>query len=358
MAFIAQNIVDHQLKELTHALTHVNKVDLEAFVQPASIDIPIGNKAYLVENGFLPFAEKIQTIMDQEGFIIEEYDLTKKTRLIKNKTYLIPILDVTLPKHVSAVFSPKSSIGRIDLMVRTIVDQFGYYDEMPAGSSGSVWLEVTPLSFDVEITAKTPLNQVRFFDQEKESTINVQPQELIVNNTHDPLSNLFFAPNKYSLSLATQGDTIIGYQARQTARAIDMSQRDLDIHHFFEPVFANDDGSVMLRKDVFYIFATREFLRIPASYSVEMDASNTKIGELRAHYAGFFDPGFGAQTGAQGVLEIRTSEDKLIRHGQQICTISIHENTSTPKLLYGQRENNYQGQTGPRLAKYFKKQQS
>ncbi|MFT4250806.1 MAG: 2'-deoxycytidine 5'-triphosphate deaminase domain-containing protein [Candidatus Woesearchaeota archaeon] len=102
MALIPKNIVDYQLKELAGAIIHVDNVSLEEHIQPASIDLPIGKTAYLVENGFLPFKETIQSIVRQEGFIIEEYDLTKKTRLTKNKTYLIPLLSVSLPEHMEA----------------------------------------------------------------------------------------------------------------------------------------------------------------------------------------------------------------------------------------------------------------
>ena len=50
-------------------------------------------------------------------------------------------------------------------------------------------------------------------------------------------------------------------------------------------------GSV--NPDEFYILASREFVAIPEKYAAEMRAYDTRVGEFRAHYAGFFDPGFG-----------------------------------------------------------------
>lgn len=82
------------------------------------------------------------------------------------------------------------------------------------------------------------------------------------------------------------------------------------------------------------------------------------VGELRAHYAGFFDPGFGFGThgdlrGAIGVLEVRPHETINIYHGQPICLMEFFRNASVPMRPYGSVGNNYQGQQGPKLAKYF-----
>lgn len=43
----------------------------------------------------------------------------------------------------------------------------------------------------------------------------------------------------------------------------------------------------------FYILATKEFISVPLNLSAEMVPFSHLVGELRAHYAGFFDPGFG-----------------------------------------------------------------
>lgn len=78
------------------------------------------------------------------------------------------------------------------------------------------------------------------------------------------------------------------------------------------------------------------------------------IGDFRAHYAGFFDPGFGGENGAIGVLEVRSYEDIVINSNQPICAIQIYKNLEVPNTAYGEVGNNYQGQLGPKLSKFFK----
>ena len=82
------------------------------------------------------------------------------------------------------------------------------------------------------------------------------------------------------------------------------------------------------------------------------------VGELRAHYAGFFDPGFGYGTdgerkGTVAVLEVRPHETITIYDGQPICLMEFFKNTARPAKPYGYSGNNYAEQVGPKLAKYF-----
>lgn len=87
------------------------------------------------------------------------------------------------------------------------------------------------------------------------------------------------------------------------------------------------------------------------------------IGELRVHYAGFFDPGFGYGTNGQikgtvGVLEVRPHETITIYDGQPICLMEFFQNAQTPDKHYGSANNNYHNQIGPKLAKFFKEDTS
>lgn len=85
------------------------------------------------------------------------------------------------------------------------------------------------------------------------------------------------------------------------------------------------DGFLWLEKGRFYIFSTYEYIRVPSDFAVEMMAFDTTSGEFRAHYAGFFDPGFGhgedgEVKGTPAVLEVRAYEDDLVvRHRQPIA---------------------------------------
>ena len=50
---------------------------------------------------------------------------------------------------------------------------------------------------------------------------------------------------------------------------------------------------IVLDPERFYLLLSEESVRVPPSLAAEMTAFDPTSGELRTHYAGFFDPGFG-----------------------------------------------------------------
>jgi deoxycytidine triphosphate deaminase len=119
------------------------------------------------------------------------------------------------------------------------------------------------------------------------------------------------------------------------------------------------EAGQVLEPEQFYIFSTRERLRIPPDVCAELVAFDATKGELRTHYAGFIDSGFGwsASDRAQGarlVLEIRTHDVPfLLEHGQPLFRIEFMRNEAEPDILYGGAGSSYQMQ-GLRLAKQFR----
>ena len=157
---------------------------------------------------------------------------------------------------------------------------------------------------------------------------------------------------------------IIGWEALATSDVVDLSQRNVHpASRFFRPLLASScvesgKAKITLEKDRFYILATKERISVPTHLSAEMVPFSHHIGELRAHYAGFFDPGFGygrdgSIKGTVGVLEVRPHETVTIFDGQPICLIEYFKNVSKPDVAYGDAGNSYQNQRGAQLAKYF-----
>ena len=90
-----------------------------------------------------------------------------------------------------------------------------------------------------------------------------------------------------------------------------------------------------------------------------MTAYDPSSGELRTHYAGFFDPGFGFGEhgdlpGVQPVMEVRAHDVPfMIEHGQRVCTLTFERMLQRPEKLYGAAiGSSYQGQ-GLILSKHF-----
>ena len=157
-----------------------------------------------------------------------------------------------------------------------------------------------------------------------------------------------------------EGD-LIGYRAKKHAGRIDLERRDYDPLDFWEPIRFRKTSSLILDPDEFYILMTKEAIAVPPEYAAEMMPYDTRAGEFRVHYAGFFDPGFGwnAQTNkagsSRGVLEVRSHEVPfLLEHGQTVGWLRYERMAARPELLYGQHDSssNYQGQS-LKLAKQF-----
>jgi dCTP deaminase len=74
-------------------------------------------------------------------------------------------------------------------------------------------------------------------------------------------------------------------------------------------------------------------------------------GELRTHYAGFFDPGFGygrgVRRGSKAVLEVRPHDVPfLVEDGQLFCKLCLEHTLAIPQVTYGADLNShYQFQT-------------
>jgi dCTP deaminase len=154
----------------------------------------------------------------------------------------------------------------------------------------------------------------------------------------------------------------VGWRARKHAGLIDVDKpASQPAARFWEAVTADDlsKGGLVLNPDEFYILASQEYVTVPADYAAEMRAYDTRVGEFRAHYAGFFDPGFGmSEIGAQptrAVLEVRSHDVPfLIEQGQTVCRLVYEPMAVQPDTLYGSAgsTSNYQSQ-GLKLAKHF-----
>jgi dCTP deaminase len=129
-----------------------------------------------------------------------------------------------------------------------------------------------------------------------------------------------------------------------------------DAYDFWEPVFAESDGGVVLELEAFYLLLSREGVRIPPGYASEMTAFDPTSGELRTHYAGFFDPGFGhsgSGIGSRAALEVRAHDVPFkVEHGQRVCKLVFFAMEAEPIELYGDVGSNYQFQTET-LSKHF-----
>ena len=115
-----------------------------------------------------------------------------------------------------------------------------------------------------------------------------------------PISRAAF--RSASISRAPAANALIGYRAKRHTGVIDVERRaGYDFADFWEPMRARTDATLILDPDEFYILASKEAVQVPPDYAAEMVPFDPLVGEFRVHYAGFFDPGFGyAGAGGRG----------------------------------------------------------
>jgi len=375
---IAGVLSSQEILELIHknVITSENGIEKD-LIQPASIDLRLGIKAWRVPASFLPGkGNKVSSRL--KDLAMHEFSLIDGAVLECGCVYIVKLLEnVSLTDNLTGIANPKSSTGRLDVFTRLIVDGAMEFEEVPAGYQGPLYAEISPRTFSVLVRTGSRLNQLRLkrgqsFTSDKEMEILQEHVGLVRNQ--DNINLLDKIKNGVPLSVDLIGENgLIGYKARKHSMLIDIDKpnhykREL----FWEKITVedllyqggdyknkNNQGSLILSPDAFYILASKEYVSVPSKYAAEMRAYDTKVGEFRAHYAGFFDPGFGlTELGAsktKAVLEVRSHDVPfLIEQDQTVCRLVYEPMANVPSILYGEAgsSNNYQAQ-GLKLAKHF-----
>ncbi len=359
-------------------------------IQPASLDLRLGTKAYRLLSSFLPEWSEIksrltlrqgsgQDLMDfyQSDLVMYEMDLREGAILEKGHVYLVPLLEnLQLPPTLRARANPKSTTGRLDVFTRVITDLHAGFDEIRPGYGGPLYLEVVPRSFTIKVKTGQSLNQLRLIQGASlvsDSDLRVlHRKEAILYHQGNGVSagkpvtasqlridrGLFLRIDLQGTERG--GDTIVGYRAKKNSHVIDLSKigyyAALD---FWEPIRRHRNDSLLLEPEEFYILASKERIRVPPEYAAEMVAYEAACGELRTHYAGFFDPGFGygqgELKGTQVVLEVRPHDVPfLIYDGQTFFKVVYDQLVATPDQVYGSLLGSSYQRQGLTLSKHFK----
>lgn len=358
--------------------------------QPNSIDLRLGEKACRVRCSFLPEEETVREKLDKMSQY--EIPITDGAILEPNCVYIIPLLEeLQLPsrispqktlfnesdegtsyriisgEHLSAKANPKSTTGRLDVFTRVITDYSHRFEEIRSGYKGKLYLEVVPKSFPIRVKTGHRLNQLRLrhgytvlSDQDILRTHSSNPLLFKENGHTVPVDDLKVNDGLFlSVNLHGEKGQIVGYKAKKHRNFIDLDKiNHYEVSEFWEPIYAQHDDYLILEPEAFYIFASKERCRIPEHLAAEMIAYDTGSGELRTHYAGFFDSGFGGRIkdkGARAVLEVRSHDVPfLIEDGQTFCSMKFEPNAEVPETIYGEDiKSNYQGQE-LKLGKHFK----
>ncbi len=330
-------------------------------VQPASLDLRLGRRAWRVRASFLPGSA--HTVAQKlERFSLHAIDLEGGAVLETGCVYFVELLEALhLPPNIEASANPKSSTGRLDIFTRVIADRSQGFDKIEAGYSGPLYLEISPSTFPIVVRTGSRLSQIRF--RQGQSRLD-DAQLLALHNTETLVASAI--PNIHNggigLSIDLTGDRngVIGYRGKRHTGVIDVDRKAAhDMLDFWEPIGDRGTRDIVLDPDEFYILVSQEAVHVPPLFAAEMVPFDPLVGEFRVHYAGFFDPGFGHSSaggeGSRAVLEVRSHEVPFIlEHGQLVGRLVYERMMQRPLQLYGtDLGSNYQAQ-GLKLSKHFR----
>ena len=306
-------------------------------VQPASIDLRLGDFAWALRCSFLPDVDS--TVEEKiDGLAFQRVDLRDGAVLERDRPYLVPLIEeLNLPEDVRAKANPKSSTGRLDVFTRVITDRHHRFDDIRAGYRGKLYLEIVPRSFAIQVKTGLSLNQlrlargdVRLSDDEIRELQDEFP--LLYLDSHALRQSELAVSDGLFLSLDLSGptDRVVGYRAKKNSLPVDLSRiRAYRWTDYWDPVYPEPGGRVVLEPEIFYLLLSAEGVCIPPQIAAEMMAYDPTAGELRTHYAGFFDPGFGydpegGRHGSRAALEVRARDVSfMVEHRQPVCKLGL-----------------------------------
>ena len=324
-------------------------------VQPASLDLRLGGEAYQLRASFLPGAQTVLARLRQtdsvDDLVIDRISLKPAATLQPRSVYIVPLVEsLQLPRTVRGRCNPKSTTGRLDIFTRVITDETERFDEVRPGYHGPLYLEVAPQSFPIRLQAGVCLSQLRLLagspalsDRALRRLYRTTP--LLYDDEDRPLALrevTFHEGLCMSIDLSgrlTNG--VIGYRAHPHPPVVDLSRLGFyDPTEFWEPIKRPNRDAFILEADRFYILLSKERIRVPPEFAAEMVVYDAGAGEIRTHYAGFFDPGFGfgdgSVLGTKVVMEVRAREVPfMVYDGQTSFKVWFERLCGPPARVYG-----------------------
>lgn len=327
----------------------------EKQVQPASLDLRVGNIGFELTTSFLPGnGETVLSKLSKYNLCIKTLDFSNGPIILyPGHVYLLEVQEsLDLPSHIWAKANPRSTTGRADLFTRLLCDYSTEFESIPAGYKGKLYIEVVPRTFAIQIETGSRLNQIRLVDGKLDGkkSLNSIDFSLIEGISRSILT----------MDLTSDNNTnTVGYRARRNAPVLIFDGIGVhDKHDFWEPILLDNIGNLIIQPDDFYILKSQELISIPPTFAAELTPYDSAFGEFRVHYAGFLDPGFGLNNFSKGtpvVLEVRARDVPfLIEHGQKVAWIIYYPLVKPTEKLYGTSIGSSYGSQGISLGKQFR----
>ena len=335
-------------------------------IQPASLDLRLGDMAHRVRASFLPGPNSTVEAKIKE-LRMTRVDLTAAPVFEKDCVYIVPLVEeLNLPENISGKANPKSTTGRLDIFTRLITDYGTEFDRVPPGYKGKLYAEVVSRTFTVAIRAGMRLSQLRFVQgnpRSSDSAIRgLDREDPLVYDEDSPTKARVERGLRITVNLEGAEAEIIAYKAKRFAPAIELDKINFyPTEEFWEVRHQNASRNLILEPGDFYILASKEKVSVPPEFAAEMVPFDPSDGEFRIHYAGFFDPGFGHGSGdikgTPAVLEVRAHEVPfLMEHGQLVGRLNYMPLLRRPDKIYGTNIGSSYQHQALTLSKQFRRE--
>jgi dCTP deaminase len=296
---------DKQLKTLADK-GYISNADTDG-IDYSSLDLHLTNEGFQMLKGSIkPFGKNsyYKFLSDKKLNLAKPLDQDENGyfKLDKGNCYVFKLKEKLCNLSNTNIYgqaTAKSSIGRLDVIARLIVDGMYMYETMDPDSlkttSGEMYLEIMPISFNIKVKEKDSLSQLRLFYGKIDDAI-VKDEYFIKEILHGSEDGLgFLSVNITNTNIG--GLDVAAFKARKDVS--EDSYINVDNTNKLNPWDcwsfdkADECKRLTITKNDFYIIRSKERISLPAGIAVYCKAMDESLGEMRIHYAGFVHPNFG-----------------------------------------------------------------
>lgn len=289
----------------------------------SSFDLTLSDEGYKMKLGSIkPCGENYVRILNNPDFA-ERLSINEEGYfpLEAKKCYVFKLKEkLTAAKlnhsSIYGMATAKSSIGRMDVIGRLIIDGMYQYEYLNPdsleNSTGDMFLEIIPISFNVCVKPRISLSQLRLFYGD--------PNESLITNKNFIKEILLGSSNGEGYLSVDLRNTDIGGLEVASLRANISSEvyinlwEEKDVHKKPDPCqhwcfVKSDEKRLLLKTNSFYLLRSKERIALPSRVAVYARPMDETLGEMRIHYAGFVHPYFGLnrsdKQGTPLIFEVR-----------------------------------------------------
>ncbi len=300
--------------------------DADGPLDYSSLDLTLGDQGYSMTQGSVkPFGARYEHEIKRQGLAATLKPDKDGAFLLKSThTYLFKLREKIAFKqdaHLHGQATAKSTIGRMDVLARLIVDGADQYEGFDPNAlalgSGEMYLEITPMTFNVRVKPGISLSQLRLFRGKPEES-EMRGQEVYESLLHGGPGQEMDGSLSVDLQpVCVSGHDVCAFWANRMEEGedpIDLWQHEEEQRplpcRYWKFLKGDSHQRIKIEKNHFYILRSKEKISLTEGVAVYCKASDERIGEMRIHYAGFVHPFFGTRRedqalGTSLVFEVR-----------------------------------------------------